>query len=213
MNKIPANSKFVVKSTTKISLNDRFTELRKIAPVVQAPVPVAPKQRQPPPIVKQHYEPSPVRPRYDMPYHPGQRPMAGPESDEDDPYDVHDRYQPVGRSRSLAERIAAGVYLPRRRPAFEAALKIKQRSIQHRLGGSYGGNYSGFQSRPSGNWQFNRYRGGGGGQSYGGSFRGWRPRYNLRYNNRGFGGQRGFRRSRSFQVWMLILISLRALKV
>jgi hypothetical protein len=197
MTKIPSNSKIVVKSTTKISLNDRFTELRKITPVVQPVAPAPPPKRQPPPLV-QHYEPTPiVRPRYDMPYHPGHRALAysSPES-EDDPYEVLDRYQPVGRNRSLAERVAGGVYFPRRLPAIEAALKIKNRSIQHRLGGSYyGGGGSFQQGRPGGHWQMNRYRGGG----YGSSFRGWRPRYgNYRFNR---GAQRGgFRRSRSFQV-------------
>ena len=204
MNKIPSSSKIVVKSTTKISLNDRFTELRKITPVVQPVVLASPPKRQPPPLV-QHYEPTPiVRPRYDAPYHPGHRTQAysSPDSEED-PYEVLDRYQPVGRNRSLAERVAGGVYFPRRLPAIEAALKIKRRSIQHRIGGNYysgggGGGSGGFQQvRPAagGQWQMNRYRGGG----YGSSFRGWRPRYsNYRFNR---GAQRGgFRRSRSFQV-------------
>jgi hypothetical protein len=187
---MPPSAKIVVKSTTKISLHERFTELRKLAPVEPPPPAPAPR-RAAPAVAKPHLDP--VRPRYDLPYslvaqHRVAAAVPEPQFErfQEPPYE---RYHGVGRSRSLAERIADGVYLPSRRPAFEAAFKIQRRSIQHRLGG-------GFEARER---PYGRYRGGGGGGA-GGAFRGWRPRYGLRFGRGGGAGLRGFRRSRSFQV-------------
>ena len=171
MKKLPSNTKLVVKSTTKISLHDRFTELRKIAPLPQQTVK---RTAPPPPISRSQFE-SP-RPRYDIPYSVSAHREASPEYE-------HDRYMPVGRSRSLAERIADGVYIPsRRHMAFESALSIQHRPVQNRLGGGFG-HYG---------WRYGRYHDAG--------FRGRRQRFGFRFNRGGFGGPRGFRRSRSFQV-------------
>lgn len=185
------NAKLVARSTTKISLNDRFTELRKIVPTIQPAPPPPPTTTRvaPPPPPSHYYDSSPgQRPRFDHPYQPGSR-SGLPHSSSDDYYDSPppSRYDAVGRNWSLAERIAEGMYLPRRRPAFEAALKIKRKSLKQRLGG--GNYYGGFRGRSNGGGSFwsynNHYREG--------SFRGWRPRYGFR----GRGGN--FRRSRSFQ--------------
>ena len=183
MSKVPSNSKIVVKSTTKISLHERFTELRKIAPPQPQPQQTVKRIAPPPPLPP---PPSAPRPRYDLPYsirHRSPSPDYGYEDYE------HERYIPVGRNRTLAEQIADGMYLqPRRRPTFEAALQIKHRSIQNRLG--LGSSYGGYRD----NWNYGRFRERGG-------YRSWRgPRYRFSRGGPRGGGPQGFRRSRSFQV-------------
>lgn len=176
-NKIGPNEKVVLKSTTNISLHDRFTALKDLA----AALPKIKKASKPAPPPPEH-QPYP-RARRDHPC-PDRRRSSSPENRRQTfygDYDFrHELFAPIGRNRTLAEQIAGGSYFPpSRRPP---SLKFQSRSIQNRLGSRFSYNYRD-------NWNHGRIMERG--------FTTWRPRF--RFGQDGYHG-RGFRRSRSLQV-------------
>ena len=106
----PVQDRPVLRSTAKMSLHDRFTQLRKIAPQpTQESPPRPPRDHVPPPprirSASEYYEPPPARPT---------RP-------------------PVMARLSVPPRFRDYSKIPRNL-AVEAALKLKRRSIKQRLG-------------------------------------------------------------------------------
>ncbi len=180
------NGRLTVRGSTGMSMHERFSALRKIPPPAERPQFYEPVPRAPsPPIIRERIrQPRRIPDDYEQEYYepPVRRPdfrrpraqsLANNYFDLED--DEHDRLYRVGRGPSLPSRMSAR---HSRNLAFEAAMRLKHRSIHQRLGvrrqrQSFSNNYNGGYQHQS---PFKRYRnrrgrGGGGGRGF---FRGMR---------------------------------------